>query len=165
MANFKDLSPRSISILEPHIKYWSLGDSINGDLPIDHKFGIETTGFNRYIAEYAITYAALLGDKELTEDLCQHGVNLDVKDSWNANKTPLEVAIEYGRAGVVAILIKHGAKLTHNVEVPSNNPYSNPYRFFWSVKENAFNREVDYGAVDSLLHHNKLNNHQLKLVG
>ena len=54
MANFKDLSPRSISILEPHIKYWSLGDSINGDLPIDHKFGIETTGFNRYIAEYAM---------------------------------------------------------------------------------------------------------------
>lgn len=157
MANFKDLSTRSISILEPHITFWSSEHSINGNLPIDHKFDIETTGFNRYIAEYAITYAVLLDDKELTDDLCQNGASLDVKDSWNANKTPLEVAIEYGRAGVAAILIKHGAKLPNNVEVPSNNPCSHPLRFFWSMKEQVYNREVDYSAMDSLLHHNKIN--------
>ena len=157
MANFKNLSPRSISILEPHITFWSLEARIDRDLPIDHKFDIETSGFNRYIAEYAITYAVLLDDKELTEDLCANGVNLAVRDRLNANKTPLEVAIEYGRAGVAAILIRHGAKLTHDVEVPSTNPCSHPFRFFWSLKEHADHREVDYGAVDRLLHHNKIN--------
>lgn len=108
MAKFKDLSPRSVSILEPHITFWSLmRDEIDLNLPIDHKFEIETTGFNRYIAEYAIIYAVLLDDKELTEDLCQHGVNLEVTDHWSGNKTPLEVAIEHGRAGIAEILVKH----------------------------------------------------------
>lgn len=158
--NFKDLSPRSISILEPHITYWSGEDKINSDLSIDHKldFDIEiTVGFNKYIAEYAIIYAVFLDDKELIEDLCINGANLGVMDSLNANKTPLEVAIEYGRAGVVTILMKYGAQLKCDVEVPSNNPCTHPIRFFWSLKEYACNREVDYGAIDSLLHHNKIN--------
>jgi len=153
---FKDLKPKSIETLRAHITFWSLAD-FDLNLSIDHKHEIETTGVNRYLAEYAITYAVLLDDKELTKDLCQNGARLDIMDSWTSNKTPLELAIEYGRAEVATILIQYGAKLKKEVKVPSSNPCSNPLTFFWTLKESANNRQADYAAINRLLHRNKIN--------
>lgn len=149
MAKFKDLKIKSFDTLQPHITYWC--DDLNLDLSIDHKFEINTSGANRDIAEYAITYAVLLDDKALTEDLCRNGVKLDITDHWNSNKSPLEIAIEYGRAEIISILMQYGAQVPKDIKVPSSNPCLNPLTFFWTLKERTLNREADFEATSRLV--------------
>ena len=154
IKKFKDLTSESIETLKPHITFWAGQDTFL-DLPINRKLDIVTTGFNRYLTEYAINYAILLDDKKLAEDLCKNGACLNVIDSFHQNKTPLALAIDYGRAKIADILIKYGAKLDSDVIIPFNNPCSNPSRFFWTLKERLNNGEADYHAVKQVLHLNK----------
>jgi hypothetical protein len=149
MAKFKDLNLKSFNTLKPHIEFW--GDNLDLELSIDHKFGIHTTDNFRYFAEYAITYAVLLDDKALTEDLCKHGVNLNIRDRYHSDKSPLEIAIEYGRAGIVAILMHHGAQVPPGIKVPSSKPCSHPLTFFWTLNERANKREADFKTTDRLV--------------
>lgn len=154
---FKDLTQKSIETLKPHITFWSFDSDLNLDSEINDVLSIATTGFNRYIAGYAINYAVLLDDKELAIDLCKNGARLDVTDIYHKNKNPLELAVDYGRAGIAEILIKYGAKLdtNKNTAIPSCNPCCNPSRFFWTLNERYHNREADYQAVKQVVHSNK----------
>ncbi len=149
MRKFKDLKPESLAALRLYITFWS--GKVDLDSSIDAKFDILRTACNTYLAEYPITYAVLLDDKELAKDLCKNGARLDVRDEYNRNKSPLEVAIEYGRAGVANILVKCGAALPRDIKVPSSNPCLNPSGFFWALKERCNNREADYQAVKQVL--------------
>jgi len=149
---FSDLSPQSWATLLPYMTFWAAGEIIDKNAFINDKLPIETTGFME-IAEYAIFYAVLLDDKSLLEDLCQHGADLTVRGySFHRNKTPLEIGVEYGRAEVVDKLIKYGAEVPKDLKVPSSNPCTNPATFFWSLKEKCYRREVNYQAVDALVH-------------
>ena len=154
---FSDLSPQSWATLLPYITFWSAGAVIDINTSINAKLPIETTGFMA-IAEYAIIYAVLLDDKALLKDLCQHGADLTVRGYYatQRNKTPLEVGVEYGRAGIVKKLIKYGAEVPQDLKVPSSNPCTNPVTFFWSLKERCYGREVNYQAIDALLYSSKV---------
>ena len=57
--------------------------------------------------------AAVEGNTKLIETLVKEGANINAEDRWN--KTPLQDAINQGRAGpVVDMLVKHGGKLNYN---------------------------------------------------
>lgn len=162
MAKFRDLKPETFAVLEPHITFWAeleVGDNWRAELldrDINKPLPITTTGFNRYLAEYAIHYAILIDDKNAIEDLCRNGANLTVSGRWNMHKTPLELAIYYGRAGAVDLLMKYGATLTKDAEVPAHGLCSkNPLSFFWAMNERASNREVNYSKVEHLLERSK----------
>ena len=150
---FSDLKPKSLATLMPFIAFWSLGDGIDINSSINDKLPVETSGI-MYVSQYAIFYAVLLDDKELLEDLYRLQADLELRDLFNKMKTPLEVAIEYGRAGIVESLIKHGAKLPNDVKVPSSSPCSSPLRFFWTLKERLNMREADYKSIDMLIQKN-----------
>jgi hypothetical protein len=149
VKTYRDLTQESIAKLEPLIKYWSLLEGIDLDWPLDHYLDVANTDMGqRYCAEFAITYAVLLDDKELVEDLCTNGASLDVKDDMHGLKTPVEIAIEYGRAGVLNILLQHGGKIPADVVVPTNNFYLT----VWSLYEQRVRaREADYTATKDVV--------------
>ncbi len=150
-GKFSDLKPSSLAALMPFISYWSLGAGIDINSSINTELDIATTGF-MYCANYAIFYAVLLDDKDLLEDLYRQNADLEVRNRYgHGEKTPLEVAIDYGRAGIVDSLIKHGAKLPNDCKVPSSNLCTNPFRFFWTLNEKLNHREADYKSIDRLL--------------
>lgn len=121
-VKFKDLTIKSIRKIKDYAGFWLLSSDFDLELSVNHKFDIEMAGFNRYIAEYAITYAVLLDDKDLLKDLLQNGANLDIHDSWNSNKSPIEIAVEYGRASIVKMLLKYGAIIPENITIPLVSP-------------------------------------------
>lgn len=97
--------------------------SINDELPI------ETSGI-MHVSQYAIFYAILLDDHEILEDLCHLQADLELRDTFHSKKTPLELGVAYGRAGIVDRL-RHGAKIPDNINVPSSSLWAAPLRFFW----------------------------------
>ena len=153
MAKFNQLTEKSINTLKPHITYWLLDrDAFNLDLEINDKLDIQMTGSLRYIGEYAITYAVLLDDKNLAEDLCRNGANLEVQDRRHSNKTPLELALAYGRAGIIDIFVRYNATLPNNdFMIPSAHPCCNPFTFFWTMQEKIYGREADFTKTKKLL--------------
>lgn len=152
MANFSELSLESRAILESHVAFWSIfSEGLNLTLSIDHTFEVDQEGCGMYSAQYAIVYAVLLDDKKLTQELCDLGANLNVIDHVNGRKTPLEIAIEYGRADIADILMKRGARTPKVVKIPSSNFCSDPFTFFYCLQEKARNRQVDYGKIEQLV--------------
>lgn len=151
MQTFRDLKTSSINTIKPYIEALSLED-LDLDLNINEPLPLRSSGLLFVRAEYAITYAVLFDDQELAKDLCENGADLTIID---AGTTPMELAVEYGRAHIVQIFINFDAKSDNAVNVPSNNLCSNPFQFFWSLKESVLNREVDYQKIEAILNHNK----------
>jgi ankyrin repeat protein len=114
-AAFKDLKETSQTLLDK----WSRGmtasklikaNSINTPLEVEVSF------IGRpIVAQYAITYAVILGDEGLVEDLCANGVNLTVRDRENLGKTPLELAEEYGNPNIHQIITSHTSRAPTHV--------------------------------------------------
>lgn len=155
---FSDLSSQSLTTLLPYMTFWAAGEVVDKNASINGKLPINTTGF-MFVAEYAIFYAVLLDDKDLLEDLCQHGADLTVRGyAIQRNITPLELGVAYGRAEIIDKLIQYGAEVPKDLKVPSSNPCTNPATFFWSLKEKCHGREVNYQAVDALVHSAKVKN-------
>lgn len=153
---FSDLSPKSLATLMPFIKFWSLGEGIDMNASINDELPVETSGI-MHVSEYAIFYAVLLDDQELLEDLCHLHADLELRDTFHGGKkTPLELGVEYGRAGIVDSLIRHGAKIPDNINVPSSSLCAAPLRFFLVLNERLNGREANYQAIDTLLHHRKI---------
>lgn len=153
MAKFNQLTEKSINTLKPHITYWLLDkDAFDLNLDINDKLEIQMARYLKYIGEYAITYAVLLDDKDLAEDLCRNGANLEVRDRRNSNKTPLELALAYGRAGIINIFVRYNVTLPHNdLLIPSAHPCCKPFTFFWTIQEKISGREADYTKTKKLM--------------
>lgn len=114
-AVFKDLKETSQTLLDK----WSRGmtaskliraNSINMPLEVEISFIRRPI-----VAQYAITYAVILGDEDLVEDLCVNGVNLAVRDEENSRKTPLELAEEYGNSNILQMITNHTSHASPNV--------------------------------------------------
>lgn len=152
--SFKDLNPKSIQTLQPLISFWSTGNQNKAltqqDLnkSLNDKLDILIGGMgSKYIAEYAITYAVLLDDLELLNDLCDNGAVLNIKDSFHEDKTPVHLAVEYGRSKILQTLLEKGAEIPEGVVVPSNNMCT----FLWSINEKIHQREADFQETQRVL--------------
>jgi len=152
---FSDLSAKSLATLMPYINFWSLGEGIDMSASINDELPIETSGI-MHVSQYAIFYAVLLDDQELLDDLCRLQADLELRDTFHGEKkTPLELGVEYGRAGIVDSLIRHGATIPDNINVPASSLCAAPLRFFCVLNERLHGRDANYKAIDTLLHHKK----------
>ena len=150
------LSKESIETLRPLISQWLFEKAENVNLDhfnINQPLTIEMSGWNKTIAGYAINYAVLLDDKQLAIDLCENGADLTVRDRWNANRTPLELALHYGRAEIARILVLYKEKAGNVADLQALAPkrYSQSTFSFWAMKEQALGREANFKEVDKLL--------------
>lgn len=154
IVTFNSLSSLSKSILFPYIKHWGilsyehyqeselLKQDINSPLPY-----VRLNGKN-IGAQYAITYAILLDDHGLLDELIGYGADFNCKDGFNENKTPLDLAYEYGRLEIAKTLISKGAKTTNACVMPEVSLLRNPIGFMWVMSELLKCRQVDYLGIE-----------------
>ena len=155
---FSRLSFRSQDTLSPYITHWGilsydhaqkdrlLNLDINSALPFKRLNPTKDIG-----AEYMITYAVLLGDDELLDELLYLQANVKCSDGFNQGKTPLDLAFEYGRRDMIDKLIAQGARTSDKCVVRDMSALGNPIGALWVAKETLLGRQVDYAAIESEL--------------
>lgn len=107
-AAFKDLTEASQTLLANWSRELTLEQLIKEN-SINMRFESEGSFFpgrRPTVAQYAISYAIISGNEDLVEDLCAHGVKLDVRDEYNSGKTPFELAEEDGNPKILQIITK-----------------------------------------------------------
>lgn len=157
MCKFEHLSLLTQAKLFPLITYWGMNSKKHADIKslnecdINDPLDVSILANGDIFAQYAITYAVLLDDSDMLRELCKLGADIDCMDEFHQNKTPLELAVELGRANIAKILLAAGGKPTVRCVAPDMSILTNPIGFAWTMKERFIHgRQVDYDGLEQV---------------
>jgi len=68
----------------------------------------------------ALSWASYNGNLEMVRALLEWGVDVHVRDGFN--RTPFQIALQFGRQDIVQLLLEHGARVEENVPTIMSTP-------------------------------------------
>jgi ankyrin repeat protein len=163
----KDLLPESQLKLRPLVEYWNLEDITDeffSELDLNKPVVKQATAIPYLIpnTDRFLHFAVLTADEALVKDLVDNDVDVNQVDD-RSGKSPLQCAADNGRSGIAKMLIEKGARTVGVACNYTSNPFSQPLTFAWSMKEQAFGRQVNYNEMKALIEQNNQNNTRKKM--
>ena len=153
MGTVGQLSEASQGILLDFVTSWELDPPTAEafkQCDLSHPVNIGMTGApGSYLAGGLLHYAAMLGDEALVRDMINAGAPLrQVDEAWT-KKTPLQLACDHGRAGVVRLLLQQQGVYNDQLTLAHTGSLcTEPLVFAWGMLERHVRKhEVDYKGV------------------